>query len=84
MTKGGEIAVSNGENGEILVVASGENAGLRECAGEALALDMLPDELEPKYVHPYATGLIARYYGFKVSSSPTEGSLTLQILSSQA
>ncbi len=77
LPKGGEIQVITGENNETLIKVTGENAALRECTGEALLLDMLPEELEPKYIHPYMTGLIAQHYRYCVTPSAQEENILI-------
>jgi histidine phosphotransferase ChpT len=71
LPKGGELSVEAGAMaGQTLVHARGANAGARDMMAEALALG-IKDELEPKHVHAYMTGLLAQAYDFKVSISDT-------------
>ena len=72
LPKGGDLTVSAGEqNEQTLLKASGTNAGAREMMEEALDLGIHKDELEPKHVHAYMTGLLAKAYDFKISISDT-------------
>jgi hypothetical protein len=81
LPKGGELVVSAGDQtGQTLVKAGGENAGIRNMMEEALALDIHKDELEPKHVHAYMTGLLAQAYDFKVSVSVTDTDSVILLL----
>jgi hypothetical protein len=68
LPKGGTLSVKAGNNaGESLITASGPDANIRGQTARALSGDLHRDALEPKYVHPYITGLLAKTYGFSVS-----------------
>ncbi len=67
MPKGGVFKVQAGEGGRTLCTASGEDAAAKPLMIEALSGDMLIDELEPKYVHPFVTSLLAKTYGYTIS-----------------
>ncbi len=65
MPKGGTLNVGAGQNnGQTLVTAKGENASIREQSDEALTLAITRENLEPKYVHAYMTGLLGQAYGY--------------------
>lgn len=68
LPKGGTISVAGGNGVETAVIAKGENASLRGQTGDALALTLDLNGLDPKYVHATMTGLLAARYGFKVSA----------------
>jgi histidine phosphotransferase ChpT len=72
LPKGGSISVVPGNGVETAVVAKGENASLRGQTGDALALKLDANGLDPKYVHAYMTGLLAARYGFSVSAKDSE------------
>jgi len=73
LPKGGILSVKEGqENGTTVVLASGENAGVRELTATALTLEMPRETLEPKYVHSYMTGLLAKAYGYILSIKDTD------------
>lgn len=66
LPKGGRIEITRDESGSTLIKAEGENAGLKDEALAALKLEITPKNLEPKIVHPYITGIMAKGYGFEV------------------
>ena len=66
LPKGGKIAVTSGADGTVIVKANGENAGMRGNSHQALMLRQDISTLEPKYVHPTMTGLIAKHYNFTI------------------
>lgn len=68
LPKGGTLKVAPGPaGGQTLVHAAGENAGIRERSSEALAQSLPRENLEPKYVHPFITGLLGQAYGYSIS-----------------
>jgi histidine phosphotransferase ChpT len=68
LPKGGVLAVTAGaQAGTTVVTATGTDAQVRGAGAKALAGELHRDALEPKYVHPYLTGLLAKTYGFNVS-----------------
>ncbi|MCB1563556.1 MAG: hypothetical protein KDJ75_08290 [Alphaproteobacteria bacterium] len=79
LPKGGELSVEGQGEDSIIVTARGENAGLREGVGKALSLDIADRDVEPKVVHAYVTGLLARRYGLRVSAAGDEGGVRLTI-----
>jgi len=73
LPKGGTLKVEAGESGRsTLVSAAGPNAGIREETAQALGLAMSREALEPKYVHPYITGLLAQTYSYRISILQSE------------
>jgi len=73
LPKGGTLKVEAGESGRsTLVSAAGPNAGIREETAQALDLSMSREALEPKYVHPYITGLLAQTYSYRISILQSE------------
>jgi histidine phosphotransferase ChpT len=72
LPKGGAISVVPGNGAEAAVIAKGENAGLRGQSAEALALKLGVHGLDPKYVHAYMTGLLAKHYGFTLAANDSE------------
>ena len=80
LPKGGVLNVEsvNDDPMHLRVSAMGEDAGIRDRSGEALALSIARDDLEPKYIHPYITGLVVQHYGFAVSMQ--EGDDQVEIL----
>lgn len=76
LPKGGTLGVK-AQGQDVLITATGQNAGLRDEMEDCLSLGFSQDDLEPKHVHPYLSGLIAkRYdYGLKVSEH-SEGSIS--------
>ena len=66
LPKGGTITVIE-NNGEIIVRAEGENAAPREKTLPALALEEDPEIRQPKFIHAYLCGLLAKHYGFTLT-----------------
>lgn len=69
LPKGGKISVIGHGPQSVIVTADGENARLRDNSGEALSLKMPRASLEPKYVHAYITGLLAKNYNLGLSAT---------------
>jgi histidine phosphotransferase ChpT len=66
LPKGGTLIVlKDGDN--VAVMSRGEDAGLRPGMEDALNGAVPVEKLEPKFMHAYMTGLMARHYGFTVS-----------------
>ncbi|MEM6780255.1 MAG: histidine phosphotransferase family protein [Pseudomonadota bacterium] len=72
LPKGGSISVKAGENNDTLVIAEGENAGLRDQTEDALMNKIAIDELDPRLVHPYVIGMIAELYNFSIKVLETD------------
>lgn len=67
LPKGGVFKIEAGEGRQTICTVSGEDAAPKPLMGEALSGDMLIDELEPKYVHPFVTHLLASTYGYIIT-----------------
>jgi len=67
LPKGGTISVTEGPDGDTLIRAEGANARLKDNTLAALSLTIDSQDLDPKTIHFYTTGLIARKYGFRLS-----------------
>ncbi len=72
LPKGGVISVKKCGEGTTLITANGENAHFRDGFLPALAHTIEIDNIDPKLVHPYVTGLLAQNYGFEISIDETE------------
>jgi histidine phosphotransferase ChpT len=81
LPKGGTLSVKAGAKpGESLITATGPDANVRGQTAKALSGDLHRDALEPKYVHPYVSGLLAKTYGFGISMSDNgTGSVTITL-----
>ncbi len=74
LPKGGYISVRPASDSATLIIAEGEGAVVRENVEAALKLELSPDDLDPRLVHPYALSVIADSYDFKISlKSEAEG-----------
>lgn len=78
LMKGGDIMVKAGDgsntNGQTIIIAMGDGATVRAQVEDALKGDINVDDLDPRLVHPYALGVLARGYGYNLSiSKQTEG-----------
>jgi len=71
LPKGGDIMVKAGDNsiegGQSVIIAMGEGATIRENVENALSGDIDTNDLDPRLVHPYAIGVLARGYGYTLS-----------------
>lgn len=79
LPKGGNLTVKAGNGDDVIITATGENAGLKDDMASALNMEIKPDDLNPKLVHPYMAGQLAKNYGFKISLSNEEEQLTLTL-----
>jgi len=68
LPKGGVLSVTSLDDDpmRLNIAARGEDACIRDRSLEALKHEMRQDDLEPKYIHPYITGLVVGHYGFSV------------------
>ena len=65
--KGGDIMVKPGEGPQSLIIAMGNGVTLRDQVEAALKGDIIIDNLDPRLVHPYALGILARGHGYNLS-----------------
>lgn len=72
LPKGGVIEVASGGKNAILVTGKGENAQFQDAFLHALELQTDINNLHPKYVHAYVTGLFAQNYGFDITVNNTD------------
>ena len=68
LPKGGTINITANESVQTEIRASGEDVGFKEDVLAALSLDIAPEKLDPKIIHPYITGLMAKSYRFGISA----------------
>jgi len=74
LMKGGDIMVKAGEGPQTIIIAMGDGATVRDQVDDALKGDINVDDLDPRLVHPYALGVLARGYGYTLSiSSQSDG-----------
>ncbi len=73
LPKGGIIRVKDSGNSKITLLAEGEDAALKPPMDKALAGSMTREQLEPRYVHAYMTGVLASHYGFKIEEGVKRG-----------
>ena len=69
LPKGGTIKVSEGGNNITLIRAEGPDAALKSPMDAALDNSMDRDSIEPRYVHAYMTGLLAKNYDFELKTN---------------
>jgi histidine phosphotransferase ChpT len=83
LPKGGKISIlSAGGANKTLVKAEGEDAALKPPMDQALSHQIAKHNLEPRYVHAYTTGLMAKKYGYKIEYvKPLQGGVVEFILS---
>ncbi|GJL84300.1 MAG: histidine phosphotransferase [Micavibrio sp.] len=82
LPKGGTITVTAEESDQTVIKATGEDASFRENILTALSLDIASEKLEPKIIHPFITGLMAKSYGFKISTQEENGTFVALTLTS--
>lgn len=74
LPKGGYISVRPAGDTASTIIAEGEGATVRAQVEDALNGALEPEDLDPRLVHPYAIGVLADSYGFKISlKSQSEG-----------
>ncbi len=80
LPKGGSISVKPSESNDTLVLAEGPDAGVRDQVEDALAGKIAPENLDPRLVHPYTIGVLAKKYGFGIEITGKEdGKVTLTL-----
>lgn len=68
LPKGGILSVTKADQDcEILIKGAGENAGFRDGFVDAIEQKTPTDDLSPKLVHGYVTGLLAARYGYDLN-----------------
>jgi histidine phosphotransferase ChpT len=72
LPKGGTVYVDPGQGTETLVKAEGTDAVVRDNVEAALKHEIAQDSLDPRLVHPYVMGLIAKTYDLTISLQKTE------------
>lgn len=71
LPKGGIVKVK-GDGDSLLITAEGENAHFRDGYVHALEHRISVDDLDPKLVHAYVTGLLSKHYGFSIDVDETQ------------
>ena len=79
LPRGGVVSVKKGEDG-IQICAEGENAHFRTNVVSALDNAISVDDLDPKLVHAYVTGLMAKNYNFVIHTDETQENLISLLL----
>lgn len=69
LPKGGTVSVRAGSANEVQVVASATDTLVRPQVEEALALQLDPNDLDPRLVHPFAIALLAKNYDYGLEIS---------------
>lgn len=78
LPRGGTVSVKAGEGPQTIVTAEGEGAAPRANTDNALDGTLSADDLDPRLVHPYAIGLMAKHYGYGLKlADKTPGTVTL-------
>lgn len=75
LPKGGTITVSAEDNDTIVVTGHGENADFRDGVTNALIPETSANDLDPKLIHPYITGLFAQTYGFNIDTDTSQSDI---------
>lgn len=67
LPKGGAVSVKPGTGAQTLITAEGDGATVRDMVMAAMSGEAAVDTLDPRLVHPYAIGVLARHYGYKLA-----------------
>lgn len=73
LPKGGTISVTKAGEDLTAISAQGPDATLKSPMDQALTNDMNQETLEPRYVHAYMCGLMAKKYGFDLRVAKNDG-----------
>ena len=66
MPKGGKITVKEAGANLTSISASGDDTELKSPMEHALLGQVATSQLEPRYVHAYMSGILAKHYGFEL------------------
>ena len=78
LPRGGEISIKKNE-AITIITAKGENAAIRDYTEEALE-NLLPvSDINPRLVHPYISGLLAKEYGYEIDIKENGGNIDISI-----
>lgn len=72
LPRGGVISVEKADDNAMLICARGENAHFNPEIISSLRHDITIDNICPKLIHSYVTGLIAQHYGFEIHTDETQ------------
>lgn len=84
LPKGGVIRFSMPDETSALVVAEGPDAGLRAQVREALDGGLSSNDLDPRLVHPFVIGILAREYKLNLALDAATGGVVNYTLSFSA
>lgn len=84
LPKGGAVTVTKAGENKTAITAQGNDAMLKSPMDKALLCDMRIEAIEPRYVHAFMTGLMAKEYGFTISARNTDNQGVEFILESPA
>lgn len=71
LPKGGVLSVVNGDDNAVLVTGKGENARFQDDFFDTITQNTNENDITPKHVHTYVTGLLAKNYGFEITINNT-------------
>ncbi|MGH1403582.1 MAG: histidine phosphotransferase family protein [Alphaproteobacteria bacterium] len=75
LPKGGILRVRPDGNEVTLIEGEGEGARFRDFFIDALHNKIDMDDMDPKFVHPYVTGLMLQRYGFHLDVDDTKNDI---------
>lgn len=78
LIRGGVISVKK-DGLKMVVTAAGETVTVREGMGEALAGTLPVNELTPKTVHAYVTSAFAKHFGFPLTLTQGDNTISMTI-----
>ena len=79
LPRGGELSVEPSTPNTIIVHAKGTGALVREGFTQALKGALEMNDLEPKFMHPFMTGILARHYGYTTHVDTTQDHVQLSL-----
>ena len=71
LPKGGVLSVAHGDDNAVLVTGKGENARFQDDFFDIITQNINENDITPKHVHTYVTGLLAKNYGFEITINNT-------------
>lgn len=71
LPKGGILSVTDGDDNAVLISGKGENARFQDDFLDTITQKINENDITPRHVHAYVTGLMAANYGFEITINNT-------------
>ncbi len=75
LPKGGTLRITKGDDSMTMIEGEGEGAKFRDQFLDALHNKIDTNDMDPKFVHPYVTGLMLARYGFHLEIDETKNDI---------